>query len=369
MATKRLRIALVHDFLTMVGGAEKVVESILDLPHDFILYTSVTDQKEFHGHKINTTFIQKLPFWKQFLVIYKNLLPVAFEHLRFDPKTDLIISSTASFAKNIIPPSRVKHISYIHTPPRFLWNLQSSLKVRSKFSLQFIFNFLFGTDQRILDFWSAQRVHTLIANSRETQLRIQKFYKRDSIVIHPAIPVQDIINKSENYTTKKDSYLIFGRVEAYKNIENIIDMWPDNLTLTIAGTGTLLPSLQQKYAGKSNISFLGFVPEAKKIEILSSYKALIYPNREDFGIVMVEALACGTPVISLNQGGAVEIVEHTKTGYLMEKLDSTNLTKALEWAQSYDWSIMAKQKLQSSVLKFDIAEFNKKFEEVIENNI
>src|SRR4029079_926586 len=134
-----------------VGGAEKVVDAILDLPYDFDLYAAISYQDSFHNHKIHTTFMQKLPFLRSLLIFYKNLLPYAFEGIKFPEDTQLILSSTASFAKFVIPPAGVRHISYIHTPPRFLWGLETSLKVRQNIFLSFLYNLFLGNSQRVAD--------------------------------------------------------------------------------------------------------------------------------------------------------------------------------------------------------------------------
>lgn len=367
--TKKPHISLVHDFFIMHGGAEKVFEAFLELPYEKEIFTSISYKKDYHGHPINQSFMAKFPFLQTFLTFYKLFLPFAFQSLKFNPETKLILSDTASFAKFIIPPPGVKHISYIHTPPRFLWNLDSSLKIRKNVFLSFLYNLFIGTWQRQADFIHAQRVHVLIANSKEVQDRIRKFYKRDAEIIHPPVDVREIIEKSAQFTQKIDEFLVFGRVEAYKGIEELLEIWPQDKKITIAGSGSLLPSLQKKYSGASHITFTGFVPESEKIKMLASYKAVIYPNREDFGIVMAESLAAGTPVIALAKGGALEIITHEKTGYLMPEVSAQNLLKALSWIEAESEDKLNSQNLQKSVLKFDKQYFVEKIAALVQQHI
>lgn len=350
----KTEIALVHDFFIVEGGAEKVFYSLLELPYKKKLYTSISFKKDIKGFGITTSFIQKLPFLKKLLLFYKNLLPYAFESLIFNDNTNVIISDTASFAKFIIPPPGVKHISYIHTPPRFLWNLETTLKVRKNFLLRFFYNLILGTTQRIGDYLAARRVHELVANSEEVRTRIKKFYRRNATVINPPVEISNIIEGSKGIIQKADNYLIFGRVEAYKGIEELLSIWPQNKRITIAGTGSLLPSLMDKYRSNKNITFTGtFVPESEKITTLASHKALFLLNKEDFGIVIAEAIAAGTPVIALASGGALEIIKHKVNGYLIPEISVPEIEKAIEWIESLKDNQATRSKLQETVIKFD----------------
>jgi glycosyltransferase involved in cell wall biosynthesis len=347
-------IALVHDFFIVEGGAEKVFYSLMQLPYRAALYTSISFKKDIKGQSVITSFMQKLPFLKKFLIFYKNLLPYAFESLTFPDNIKLIISDTASFAKFIVPPPGAKHISYIHTPPRFLWNLETTLKIRRNFFLRFIYNLLLGTTQRMSDYLAARRVHELVANSEEVQTRIKKFYRRDATIINPPVEISNIIEESKKITKKNDKYLIFGRVEAYKGIEELLDIWPANRNITIAGTGSLLPSLMNKYQSNKNITFTGtFVPESEKVATMSSHKAMFLLNKEDFGIVIAEVIAAGTPVIALAKGGALEIIKHKVNGYLVPEISAKEIEKAIEWVESLKNDEQTRLELQETVIKFD----------------
>jgi len=360
------KIALVHDFFIAYGGAEKVFEALRELPYDKKLHTSVITRPLSYTNEVKTSFMQTLPFLKRLLTIYKFLLPYAFSSLTFDKGTQVIVSDTASFAKFIIPPPHAIHLSYIHTPPRFLWNLDASIKARSNMLFRFFFNLFAGTSQRIQDYFHAQRVHVLVANSKEVQERIQKYYKRESIVIYPPVEIAQITNAvNAAPITKNNKFLFFNRIEKYKNIDKLLEVWPDNYELTVAGAGGLLDELKESYKHKDNITFTGYVPENSKISLLASHQALIYPNREDFGIIMVEALAAGTPVIALAEGGAREIVTHQETGLLLKEFTKETVENALNWILK-NQNLLEKDKLQKHVLKFDKERFIQEMKSTIE---
>jgi glycosyltransferase involved in cell wall biosynthesis len=361
----KTNIALLHDFFIVNGGAEKVCEALLKLPYNSELYASISYAPQFKGKAVHTTFMQKLPFLKQFLTFYKLFLPYAFESIHFPKETNIVISDTASFGKFIIVPPGAVHISYIHTPPRFLWNLDASLKARKSFLARFIYNFLFGTNQRIADYIHAQRVHVLIANSKDVAERIKKFYKRESIIIHPPVEVKSIIEATQN-VKRTDSFLFLSRLEAYKKVDELIDIWPQNIPLTIGGAGSQLEFLKRKYAHREYITFLGYVPEAEKWKVLASHKALLLPNREDFGIIMAEALAAGTPAVALDKGGAPEIVNHQKNGFLVDSITTEALMKAIDWVNSQEDNEKYRNSLRESVLQFDTEVFLTKMQGVIE---
>ncbi len=360
------RVALVHDFFITYGGAEKVFEALMKLPYTLSLHTSLITKPPEYSVQIQTSFMQKLPFLRRFLTFYKFLLPYAFSSLYFDPKTQVVFSDTASFAKFIIPPPGSIHISYIHTPPRFLWNLDSSIKARSSFILRFFFNLIAGTRQRIDDYLSSQRIHLLVANSLEVRDRIKKYYKRESVVIYPPVQVAEIINALQNYSIKKQNkFLFFNRIEKYKNIDILLKNWPGKYLLTVAGDGSMLEELKKLYADKKNITFIGFVPESNKIALMASHAALVYPNREDFGIIMVESLACGTPVIGLNSGGATEIIKNRVHGILLNEFTSENIQYAVNWILENKSNLETK-KLQQHVLKFDKERFIREIKSTID---
>ncbi|MCC7304024.1 glycosyltransferase [bacterium] len=367
-------VSLVHDFFIAWGGAEMTFDAITQAFPNNKIYAAFDHPETRHAplDKVNvtTTFLNKFPFGRTYLLeIYKFLLPLAFSSMRFPKNTHLILSDTASFAKHIIPPPGVKHISYIHTPPRFLWNMPPSKKVRSSNFLRFMWNLLFGSAFRIADFLHAQRIHGLIANSQEVATRIRKYYRREvTAIINPPVYVKKFSETIKNsHIEVKKEFLAFGRIEPYKNFDKLVKAWPKGYKLTIAGIGSQAEEVKKLAKNNPNITFIGrYISDEEKPKLFASYTGFLYPNIEDFGIMMVEAISVGTPVISINAGGAKEIVSHEKTGYLIEQLTTENLTKALEWSLKIKRSVEQREQFYTHMLEYDIENFIVKLQKVAE---
>jgi glycosyltransferase involved in cell wall biosynthesis len=349
----------------MWGGAEVVFDAFTQAFPNHTSYTSIdfpeTRHKPLDTEEVKTSFLQKFPFLHSpLLEIYKFLLPMAFENLTFDKDTTLLISDTTSFAKFVIPPTGVNHLSYIHTPPRFLWGLPPSKKIRGNIFLRFMWNIVIGSTFRIADYLHAQRVHGLIANSQEVAKRIRKYYRREPVaVINPPVYVKKF---SETITTakieQKNEFLAFGRIEPYKNFDALVKAWPKGYKLTIAGKGSQSEEIKALIKNNPDITFINrYIPDEEKPALFASYKAFLYPNVEDFGIMMVEALSVGTPVITYRAGGGGEIVKHKESGFLLEKLTSESLSEALDWALSFEKSTEQRNKFYEDMLQYDISVF------------
>jgi len=380
-----MKIALVHDYFLYHGGGEQVFYEIYKLLKDkygdenIDIFTAYVNDKfkfpEFLNHKgINRSFLDRLPIFKRFLnnrlvkLIWVNLLPTAFSSFKFDGY-NLIVSDTQSFARNVVCPPNCRHINYVHTPARFLWGLESTEFSSKSLLFKMVYNFLFGNKLRLIDYTSTQRTHLLIANSEETLNRIRKFYKREAYIVNPPVDIARIneflaINAPLKVRFESQDYYVFiGRLEPYKNIAKLLEIWPNDRNIVLIGKGTLGKELERKYKKSSNIEFLGFVPDIEKFTVLKSAKALINPNREDFGITNVEALACGTPVISFNVGGAKEIVKHKEMGYLMSSLNTKRLIKSLKYIESRSFN---KQNLMERAKQYDISVFRSKWYNILE---
>lgn len=327
----KLKIALIIDYFYWYGGAQKVEELILKIFPDADVFAGFKHPK-YKGwipEKVYYTTVQKLPFKRVFSPIYLLLLPFAFERLDFS-QYDVVISSTQSFAKGVVVPPGVKHISYIHTPPRFLWGMESSRQSKVLFLIKpvlaIINHFL-----RIWDFHAAQRPRVLFANSAEVQKRIAKYYKCDSTILHPPT---DVSSRYKNIKVKRDRNLFVSvnRLVTYKRVDLIIKAFkqlPD-YKLVVAGTGDEEQKLKN-LAGKSkNIKFVGFVSEEEKFRLFASANAFIQLSYEDFGLVPVESMAMGTPVIGLNAGGTRETVIDGVTGILIDELTVENVVGAIK---------------------------------------
>jgi glycosyltransferase involved in cell wall biosynthesis len=336
-----LKVAIVHDYLKEFGGAEKVVESFLEIWPNSPVYTTVFLPQYAGPHRdriekwnIKTSILQYIPFKAKLISLFRFVAPIIFYFTDLS-KYDVVITSTAG---TYTSPNFVKIgkktllIQYCHTPPRYLygypvandWTNNWFRRVLLVFG-QIPMHFL-----RILDFKSAQLPKFIIANSNEVKKRIEKFYRRDAIVIYPPVEIIEMGRKSH---PRGGYYLIGGRVSRHKGHDIAIKAFTKlGLRLKVFGGTFASYGLKQfkKNAGK-NIEFLGEVSEKQKWELMSGAKAFIFPSeQEDFGIIPVEAMAVGTPVIALNQGGVKETVIDGKTGLFFEERTPESLIAAVK---------------------------------------
>ena len=318
-----MRVALVHDDLAQWGGAERVLLAISEVFPEAPIYTSVFDrdnqllEQSFGSKKIITSFMQKIPGWKD---LYKTLLPLyptAFEQFDFSG-FDLVISHTTRFAKSIITKPSTKHICYCHTPPRFLWNF-SGESVGGILSPYISF-------LRVYDTISANRVDNWIAGSHNAASRIKKVYHSDAQVLQPFVDLDDF-RDLESFDG--GYFLMISRLNKYKRVDLAVNVFNHlDARLKIVGVGPDLVALQKM--AKPNIEFLGAVPENIKLNLLSGCKALIVTAEEDFGLTPLEAQQCGKPVIAYGRGGALETVINDKTGIFFAEQTVESLRSALD---------------------------------------
>lgn len=360
-----MKVALVHDFLNQIGGAEKVLQVFHDLFPKAPVFTIVYDREEtrgkFDSFDIRTSFIQKIPLGVKRYKWYLSLMPAAIERFNLS-KYDLVLSDSTAFAKGVITKPETLHISYCHTPTRYLWSDTYSYteelkqpKIIKSF-LPFILNRI-----RQWDKLAADRVDKFIANSYFVSERIRKYYGRKSTVIHPPVEVQKIpFSDSQqigNY------YLIVSRLRPYKRVDLAIEAFNAlQFPLKVIGVGEEYPKL--KKMAKKNIEFLGLVSDEERNKLLSSCIAFIHPQEEDFGISAVEAMAAGRPVIAYKSGGALETVKEGKTGEFFEDQTPWSLVDTVREfkPEKYDPKIIREHALQfdTSIFKKKIKDFIKK---------
>jgi len=355
---KDARVALVFDWMTTAGGAEKVNLQLHKIFPEADIFTSIYNPekvKGFESANIKTSFIQKLPFSKTKHQLYLTLMPYAYESFDFRDY-DIVISSSHSCAKGIITKVETLHICYCHTPMRYAWdNWQQYIE---EYKMNGFLKKIAKKQMHKLRIWdkiSAERVDHYIANSKITSKRIKKYYRKNSEIIHPSINSENfhISEKPENY------YLAVGRLIPYKKFELIIEAFnKTGLQLKIAGTGVAEEELKAK--ANSNIEFLGYVSDKKLRELYSNCQALIFPQVEDFGITPLEAMSSGRPVIAYAEGGALDTIIDGKTGILFEEQSPEGLIDALERFQDI------KGKLNPTEIKKHADNFdNEKFRDQI----
>lgn len=323
-----MKVAIIHDWLTGFRGGEKVLDSLLKIYPDADLFTLIYTKgklnERIENRKIYTAFTDRLPFKDTKYRNYLPFFPTAIES--FDlRKYDLVLSSSHCVAKGVISSPTALHISYIHSPMRYVWDLYHDYfseagSLKSLF-IRFVSNYL-----RIWDVTSAVRVDQFIANSKFIAQRIQKYYGRDSKVIHPPC----LTESTEIIQEKKDDfYLIVSALVPYKRIDLAIEAFRINQKrLIVIGSGTEEKKLMKNVP--RNVIFLSRVLDSEMIGYYKRAKGFIFPGLEDFGIAPVESQVYCTPVVAFQAGGALETVIDGKTGVFFAKQTVEDLNQAIE---------------------------------------
>ncbi len=361
---KNPRVALVHDYLNQYGGAEKTLEKIMELFPEAPIYTGILDlsklPKKFETRNIKTPAMNFV--LKRFPKLFTFLMASRFED--FDLSNyDLIISDGTAWAKSVITNSDQLHISYVHTPPRFLYKYSTESTLRKNILLMPLFAYL-DFYLRIWDFSAAKRPDFLIANSKEVQKRIKKFYKRESIVIYPPVETSKFneANDIRNY------YVISGRLSSYKNFDLVVELF-NNIEKKLVVIGTGIEEKNLKNLAKKNIKFLGKVLNEELHEVLSHAKGYLFPvKEEDFGIAPVEALSHGIPVLAHRSGGPLETILENKDGLFFDEIDLDSLTnKFLEFDKKINENFFDRKEISERAQKFNEKYFIKNLSDFIED--
>lgn len=344
-----MKIALVHDYLVQVGGAEKVLECFTELFPYAPIYTLIYDKDAMHGvfkdKKIYTSYLQKLPFAKKWHRLLPPLMPSAIEQFNFD-QYDIVLSDSSSFAKGIITSPQTTHICYMHTPMRYAWD--DCQKYTEDFGFPRFIKKLVPLAMNRIRLWdkvSADRIDKLICNSNFVAKRIQKYYRKDATVINPPVAVNNFYVSH----VQKDYFLMVGRLIAYKRHDIAIEAFNKmGLKLKIIGRGPEMKRL--KKMAKPNIEFLGRVEEKDLPKYYAECQAFIFPQEEDFGIVAIEALASGRPLIAYRGGDIPEHMEEGKMGIFFDEQKAEKIIEAVKkfQAEKYDPGY-----IRSKALKFD----------------
>lgn len=362
---KHMRIALVHDYLVQYGGAERVMECFTELFPYAPIYTLVYSPKLMHGKfsekNIKTSFVQKIPFAKNQHRIFPLFMTAGIEHFDFSGY-DIVLSDSSSYAKGIITGPETLHICYMHTPMRYAWD--DCQKYTSDFYFPDFIKKLVPFPMNYIRMWdriSADRPDKIIANSNFVAKRIKKYYRRDSTVIHPPVNIGNfyISEKQEDY------FLMVGRLIAYKRFDIGIQAFNKlGLKLKIISRGPEFKRLK-KMAGP-NIEFLGRVPDDKLAEYYAKCQAFIFPQEEDFGIVAIEAMASGRPLIAYRGGDILEHMEEGKSGVYFNEQTVEGIISAVKNFQGKKFD---PDYIRNSVLKFDKSLFKAKIKDYIEKEM
>jgi glycosyltransferase involved in cell wall biosynthesis len=357
-----LKVAIVHDWF-VGGGAERVVYELHQMYPKAPIYTSYCSpewRQKLSGAQVITSYMQRWPFSK----LRKFLPPLrAWWFSRLDLSGyDLVISSSGAEAKAVKVKAPAVHINYCHAPTHYYWSryddyLQNPGFGRFDWLARLGLKILLGPMRR-WDYKAAQRPHHMIANSSYIQQQVKKYYGRDSVVIHPPVDVERFAGQAEE---PRRGFVTAGRQTPYKRIDLAVKACSQlNLPLVVLGSGPEHRHLQ-KLAGKS-ITFLRGKSDEELAHYFQTSLAFIFPGTDDFGIVAVEAMAAGTPVIAYKAGGALDYVEPGKTGEFFNEQTADSLVAALEKfnAENYNHT-----QIQKSATKFSPLEFRSKISSYI----
>jgi len=358
-----MKVALVHDYLNQMGGAERVVLAFHEMFPDAPIYTSIYDPQRvdaaFQKIDVRTTFMQRLPMVTKHHQPYLPLYPFAMESLDLRGY-DLVLSSSSAFGKGVITRPETMHICYCHTPMRWLWNYREYVErerlgriVRSVLPMLM-------TGLRVWDQTSAMRVDHFIANSPVVAERIQKYYRRDAVVIPPPIEASRFI--FDPATHIEDYFLVVSRLIPYKRIDLAIEACNQlRLPLVIIGTGRDLERL--KRMSGPTIRFLGRLPDAEVLHYYAHCRAFLFPGEDDFGLTPLEAQASGRPVIAYGVGGALASVVDGITGTFFDQPTVESLASVLASFNEGQYDPVA---IRNHALEFDMPRFQRRMLQYIE---
>lgn len=347
---RHYRVAIVHDWLVVQGGAEKVLGALLQAFPTADIFTLVdylpeSQRGRIAEHRVYTSLIQQLPFARQRYRHFLPLMPYAIE--QFDLRGyDLVISSSHCVAKGVVTHPHQRHVCYCHTPMRYAWDMKEAYLQDAALSrpLEWYVRRTLGRLRR-WDHFTASQVDHFIANSTNVSRRIAKYYGRDAEVIYPPV---DLDAFPFNPGPRDDYYLAASRLVPYKRMDLIIEAFRQDgrRRLQVVGDGPERSRLEKLAAGASNIELLGYQPDSVLIERMRRARAFVFAAEEDFGILPLEAQACGTPVIAYGRGGACETVigegaecqpAAGATGVFFAEQTPESLSAALATAERHDF--------------------------------
>ncbi|KKR86522.1 MAG: Glycosyl transferase group 1 [Candidatus Woesebacteria bacterium GW2011_GWB1_41_10] len=397
-----MKVALVHDFLSEFGGAERVLEALAEIFPKAPIYTAFYKEGSpaylrFKTKKIITSWAQNMPFFVSKLHSpLRFLAPLIWNSFDFS-QYDLVITSSSWYVTKGVVERKMTNderktieICYCHTPPRYLYGYPTAKK--QKGLLIKAYALVVNHFMRVYDFESAQKVDYFIANSKEVTARIKKFYRRDSKVIYPPVDTEKFKLQSSKFEVSGDYFLVVSRLVSAKRVDLAVEACAKlGLPLKVVGIGRDLDDLENlarrstvngqpspirqaqgdpEYVEGSTVQFLGEVNDRELIGLYQNCRAVIFPaEQEDFGIVPVEAQACGKPVIALAQGGVLESVIDEKTGVYFSPATSGSLTMAInKFLQLEKKGVFDPKFIQLHAQKFSKERFKRKIEAFVKKH-
>jgi len=360
------KVAIVHEWLKTYAGSERVVEQLLAIWPDADLFAVVdflpeAERAFLQGKKPTTTFIQKMPFAASKFRGYLPFMPLAIEQLDVSAY-DIVISSNHAVAKGVLTGPNQMHVSYVHSPMRYAWEMQHQYLVESglvsgikSWMVRAILHYM-----RLWDYRSASGVDEFLANSSFIAGRIRKSYRREAVVLYPPVDVQRFALR----TDKEDFYLSACRMVPYKRVPLVVDAFRNmpSQRLVVVGDG---PDFDRIKANcPANVEIRGFLPTSELVDLMQRSKAMVFAGEEDFGIAPVEAQACGTPIIAYGRGGLLETVQGDPskgavTGLFFYEQTAEAICKAVEQFDATQ-STMTPQACRAHAEKFSIEAFRQR---------
>lgn len=330
-----MKIAVVHDYFTQLGGAEKVASELMQILPDAALYSTVALPEcmppGLQATKVETTWMQRLPHMRQLYRLYFLFYPLAVGSLDLSA-FDLVISSSSGYVKGVHTSPNALHVCYCHTPMRWVWSFDS-YSARGMGSLARMVLPSLIAPLRRWDLGASRQPDYFIANSKAVAMRIRRAYGREAEIIHPPIDVYCFRPAAEH----DDYYLILARLVAYKNIDLAVEVCTKlGRRLLVIGDGPDRARLES-LAGPT-VTFLGRISDEKVKHYAAHCRALIFPGEEDFGMAPVEIAAAGRPTIALRAGGAIETIVEGITGLFFEEPSASDLAAAMERFEARNWS-------------------------------
>jgi glycosyltransferase involved in cell wall biosynthesis len=357
-----MKLALAHEYFSARGGAERVVDVLHAMWPEAPVYTFFHVRRRYGdlpGWDVRTSYLQQLPLGGGAHRLLLPLYPSAARRLRVAEDTDLVLASTSAFVKGLRVADRTDLVAYCHSPTRYLWDwsdkyLREEVPAPLRGPVGELLASLRETDRAF-----ASRVDRWIANSAVVAERIRRYYERESEVVHPPVDVDAFAPQAE----RGDFWVYVGRLSAYKRADIAVQAFARlGLRLVVVGEGRERASLEG--IARDNIAFAGRLDDATLRQLLGAARGLIFPAEDDFGIVCVEALASGAPVVALAAGGAREIVRDGVDGALVAEPDPDAFTDAVLRVERRAWD---PAELRASARRFDVPRFRDRIRAIVDD--
>jgi glycosyltransferase involved in cell wall biosynthesis len=363
-----LKLALAHEYFAARGGAERVVDVLHAMWPNAPVYTFFHDRRRYGdlaGWDLRTSYLQQFPIGGGVHRVLLPLYPSAAQRLRVAEGTDVVLVSSSAFIKGLGLADRTVEVAYCHSPTRYLWDwkdqyLREEVPAPLRGAVGDLLSRLRETDRAF-----ASRVDRWIANSEVVAARIRRYYERESDVVHPPVDVDTFVPQRE----RGDFWVYVGRLSAYKRADIAVRAFARlGMRLIVVGEGRergALEGIARDTSGRpmGNIAFAGHLDDATLRQLLGAARGLIFPAEDDFGIVCVEALASGAPVVALAAGGAPEIVRDGIDGALVATADSDAFADAVLRVEQRTWSA---EELRESARRFDVSRFRDRIRAIVE---